>query len=317
MGGGSGGSQSEAGLKFVAGIVGGLAVVVCGHPIDTIKTRLQVGTYAGDGAAGASSSVLGTLRATVRQEGLRALYKGVGSPLTATPPIYAISFATWGWAQDRAISWGMTVGGDDASDGDDDATPQLTHAGLFLSGAFSGLCQSFVWGPMELVKKRLQVQTAAPGGAAQYSGMIDCARQIVKAEGVGGLYRGFPVVLSFFVPACGVWYGSYDVYRRLLNSDPEAPSTPATLAAGAMAGMSAWGIMFPFDTVAARLQTQVAPGVRSSPGAIMRAIYADGGLAAFYRGLGPCMARGAVADAACFCAYELAMRAMRSLRGKA
>jgi hypothetical protein len=41
-----------------------------------------------------------------------------------------------------------------------------------------------------MVKTRLQNQTVGPGGTWRYSGPIDCARKIIAAEGVKGLYMG-------------------------------------------------------------------------------------------------------------------------------
>lgn len=238
-----------------------------------------------------STSVLDTLRATVRNEGIAALYKGVKSPLTATPPIYAISFASWGWAQAKATAAGLT------QQGREEGSVELTPLGLFLSGAVSGAVQSVIWAPMELLKKRMMIETAKPVP------LLTAARTVVAQEGIAGLYRGYPVVASFFIPACGIWYGSYDLYKRALNKDPTSPSTVNSLVAGGMAGMSSWGFLFPFDTVAAHVQTKKLPFKH-----VVLGLWREGGVRAFYRGLGPCLARACVADAACFAAYEMSMR---------
>eukprot|EP00030_Apusomonadida_sp_AF-17_P006176 a678119_16.p1 GENE.a678119_16~~a678119_16.p1 ORF type:complete len:313 (-),score=76.16 a678119_16:97-1005(-) len=292
------GGDAQESRKFVAGIMGGLAVVMVGHPLDTIKTRLQLlPNTEGGGLRGA----VHCLRTTMRNEGLLALYKGIRSPLSGTPPIYAISFATWGWAQKKCMELDMT------SWNAHKQHKELSALGLFTAGAVSGGCQSVVWAPMELVKKRLQIQI---DGKPRYTGMLDCARQIIASEGVIGLYRGYSTVLTFFIPACGFWYGSYDIYRRALNRDADHPGALRTIVAGALAGITAWGVMYPFDVVAAHIQTSDATGAERKSGlTVARQMVARHGVSALYRGIAPCLARAAVADAACFLAYELTMRA--------
>ena len=57
----------------------------------------------------------------------------------------------------------------------------------------AGLATATVTKPIWLVKTRLQLDIAqASKGTSlrQYSGSMDCVRQVLKAEGVTGLYRG-------------------------------------------------------------------------------------------------------------------------------
>merc|ERR1719422_1118077 len=92
------------------------------------------------------------------------------------------------------------------------------------SGAGSGCCAAFVLTPVELVKCRLQVQAglaaaaeataaAATGTAAPrlYKGPVDCIMQIVRAEGVQGLWRGNLSVLCGRSPE--TWPGSAPMRR--------------------------------------------------------------------------------------------------------
>lgn len=64
--------------EFVAGGVGGMAGVISGHPLDTLKIRMQqpnsVGTLQAEGA-------LGILLKMWKSEGKTSFFKGMGSPL--------------------------------------------------------------------------------------------------------------------------------------------------------------------------------------------------------------------------------------------
>ncbi|KAL8635624.1 MAG: hypothetical protein Q9228_006903, partial [Teloschistes exilis] len=70
------------------------------------------------------------------------------------------------------------------------SSPALSYTQLFASGAFAGLSNSFLSGPIEHVRIRLQTQ---PHGAGRlYGGPLDCVRKL-SSQGGGvskGVYRG-------------------------------------------------------------------------------------------------------------------------------
>jgi len=65
---------------FVAGVFSGIAKLTVGHPFDTIKVRLQTSDKT------RFKGPLDCLLQTVRNEGVRGLYKG------ATPPLVGWMF---------------------------------------------------------------------------------------------------------------------------------------------------------------------------------------------------------------------------------
>jgi solute carrier family 25 carnitine/acylcarnitine transporter 20/29 len=62
-------------IDYVAGVAGGIAVVLVGHPFDTTKTRLQNSPH------GYYKDTLDCLRQTVEREGVVGFYSGMLSPL--------------------------------------------------------------------------------------------------------------------------------------------------------------------------------------------------------------------------------------------
>ena len=62
-------------LDFAAGIVGGVAGIIVGHPFDTIKVRLQ--SDPAKRFAGPADAV----RQTLRYEGAMGLFKGIETPI--------------------------------------------------------------------------------------------------------------------------------------------------------------------------------------------------------------------------------------------
>jgi len=89
---------------FIAGGVGGVCLVVAGHPLDTIKVRLQTMPAP---AAGQSPLYKGTIDCamqTIRKEGFFGLYKGMSAPLAGVSPMFAICFLVLAWARNYSRS---------------------------------------------------------------------------------------------------------------------------------------------------------------------------------------------------------------------
>jgi len=85
-------SKDSEGMRqlkdFIAGAVGGVALVLSGHPLDTMKVRLQTG--------GSQFTGLGDVfRQTWRKEGFKGFYKGMASPLAGVAAMNAVLFYAW------------------------------------------------------------------------------------------------------------------------------------------------------------------------------------------------------------------------------
>ena len=80
-------SESFSAFKkdLVCGSFAGLIVCITGHPLDSMKVRMQT----------AHVSFLGIIGQTYKHEGLAGFYKGVGPPLITVPLINSIVFASY------------------------------------------------------------------------------------------------------------------------------------------------------------------------------------------------------------------------------
>ncbi|SCZ89002.1 BZ3500_MvSof-1268-A1-R1_Chr1-1g00886 [Microbotryum saponariae] len=284
---------------FVAGIMSGLTKLTIGHPFDSIKVRMQcseLGTYKGP---------LDCLQRTVKYEGLRALYKG------ATPPAF-------GWAASDAILLGslhnyrlMFARIEGRNRGEDVSVVseigRLSLGGHAAAGAMAGwtVCTFII--PFEHLKAKLQMQTVGP---KLYTGPIDCAKQIVRANGVTGLWRGFGGTLLFRS------FCSYEILMRKFRDVPiDSPyrvsEGTANFLAGGLSSNVFWIGAFPFDAVKNRLMTDSPTNPRyPSWMAAARQIWAEGGVRAVYRGFVPCLLRAFPTNASALFVWETSMRLM-------
>ncbi|KAI0698417.1 mitochondrial carrier [Cerioporus squamosus] len=282
-----------------AGVGSGLTKVAVGHGFDTIKTRLQCsppGTYKG---------AVDCLLQTVRKESIFALYKG------ATPPAV-------GWAAIDSVLLGslhnyrlflMKYGWTEPTPGSD--TKRLTLVGHGIAGLFAGWTSALLATPVEQLKVKLQLQLQKSTADRQYKGPIDCARQIVRAYGVLGLWTGFTGSLAF--RSNFLWmFGSFEVLMRAfsrLDGTPYAISTPtANFLSGGLASFVYWIMAIPADNIKNRMMATPHTVARPSFTATARQIFAEGGYRGYYRGLGPTLLRAFPVNASALWVYEGLMR---------
>ncbi|TYZ63278.1 hypothetical protein PybrP1_009067 [[Pythium] brassicae (nom. inval.)] len=270
-----------------AGTVGGVAGIIAGHPLDTVKVRLQTAS----GAARENASVLRALRQIAATEGLRGLFKGLLSPILSNAPINAVVFGVQG-ATARALR---------------DATgrEKLSPAQSLITGAAAGLVQTVFAAPSEHVKIQLQVSRSS---ASQST--IECGRQLLRAHGLRGLFRGWETCLLRDMPAFGIYFYAYEVSKdTLTRGQPENETDLHLLLAGGIAGSASWFVCQPIDVVKSCVQSQGFANERTA-WQLARDHYRAEGAQYFLKGFGATMLRAFPVSAVTFLVYEKTMQFM-------
>ena len=126
--------------NFIGGYFSGMALVIAGHPFDTVKVRLQ-----SQGKGGRFSGPMNCLKMTIQKEGMVGLYKGVTPPLFATGVVNSCLFGLQG----------LTIHNLKKLKGREGETTTIAEIGQ--SAVFTGFLISFLVTPMEGIKARLQV----------------------------------------------------------------------------------------------------------------------------------------------------------------
>jgi solute carrier family 25 carnitine/acylcarnitine transporter 20/29 len=294
---------------LVAGGFGGVCAVVVGHPFDLVKVRLQTAER------GAYSGALDVVRRSIARDGLRrGLYAGVSAPLAGVTPMFAVSF--WGYDLGKTIVRSLSTSSTSSP------SAPLSVAQISTAGFLSAIPMTAITAPFERIKVILQVQgqkTLAPGEKPRYSGSgLAVARQLYREGGLRSVFRGSAATLARDGPGSAAYFAAYEGMKRWLAGpvDPATGKTEsgkdlsllAVMAAGGAAGIAMWIPVFPVDTVKSRLQTsETAVGVRT----VVKQLYAQGGVKAFFPGFGPALARAVPANAATFLGYELALLSMK------
>ncbi|KAF9178535.1 hypothetical protein BGZ50_007658 [Haplosporangium sp. Z 11] len=185
--------QQFAGLQFswvhfMAGGIGGMIGAMVTSPLDVVKTRLQSSLYKEAGSSGTAAaggrtgavSVMGHIKDTFvmlariySNEGPRALYKGLGPTLVGVIPARAINFAAYG--NGKKLFTELNHGRETA----------IVH---LSSATTAGITTATMTNPIWVVKTRMQLQSE--GSMRVYRNSLHCVVQILKTEGIRGLYKG-------------------------------------------------------------------------------------------------------------------------------
>ncbi|KAJ0174477.1 hypothetical protein K1T71_009585 [Dendrolimus kikuchii] len=288
-------SEKSSPVKyFLCGGFGGVCTVLSGHPMDTIKVRLQTMPVPKPGEVALYAGTWDCFKKTVQREGFRGLYKGMSAPLTGVAPIFAISFFGFGLGKKLIKS---------------DENQVLTKGELFAAGAFSGIFTTSIMAPGERIKCLLQIQQG--GNVPQkYNGMVDCARQLYSEGGIRSIYKGSVATILRDVPASGMYFMTYEWVKEVLVQEDASNKWKffATIMAGGCAGIANWLVGMPADVLKSRLQTAPEGTYPNGMRDVFRQLMDREGPTALYKGVTPVMIRAFPANAACFVGFELAVK---------
>ncbi|KAI2809597.1 hypothetical protein RDWZM_003171 [Blomia tropicalis] len=289
-------AQISTTKNFFAGGFGGICLVAAGHPLDTVKVRLQTMSRPNNGQLPLYNGTFDCIGKIFSKEGMKGFYKGMATPLVGVTPMYAITF--FGYSLGKKLQT-PTVNG------------EYSHIQIYNAGMLSAIFTTPLNGPGERIKCLLQVQAANPNQSIQYRGPIDAVTKLYRTGGLRSVGRGTFATLIRDVPANGVYFMSYEMlkvkFRPKGQSDDEI-NPLGTFMAGGIAGMLFWVVGIPPDVIKSRLQTapdgRYPNGIRDVFGEIIK----QEGLRGLYKGATAVFLRAFPANAACFLGYELAMK---------
>lgn len=272
--------------ELTAGGIAGATAILATQPLDTIRIRLQnpVLGYAG---------ILNCIGTTVRDEGIRGLYKGYASPVMTVGAFNAVLFFSYGSACDafRKVR-------------SDKCSGELSIPYIYAAGAASGIAISFISGPTELVK--CIAQTNLKNHGKIYDEYLIC-RQLVRDHrwGPHGLRRGLLATIIRDTPSSGLYFAVYEGICRKFGK-----SGTVSFCAGGIAGSLAWASVYPLDVIKTRWQI-ATPGTYTSLRHCFKATVQREGFGVFRHGFGATMIRAFPQNAVVFYTYGLVSDALR------
>ncbi|KAI9343726.1 mitochondrial carrier domain-containing protein [Zopfochytrium polystomum] len=264
--------------RFAISALSPAVAVIFTNPFDTAKVRLQLQKKSGAGEK-VYKNTFDTLAKIFRNEGVKGLQKGLTPAVLreGSKNLFRIGM------YDPIMSMMH-----DPSKG---SAPPWKR---MVAGSLCGVMGAFSCNPFELVKTRLQSQAAqasfAVGHQHQYKGVWDGLRDILRTDGVKGLYRGSVLSMGRSVVGSGTNLSSYSLIKEYLIVQRRwQDSWVMDMIAGLGSGVVACVFMNPIDVVRTRYYNQPyenGKGLFYSSGfdAAVK-ITRNEGMAGFYKGL--------------------------------
>ncbi|XGW08421.1 hypothetical protein V3C99_011053 [Haemonchus contortus] len=180
--------------EVLAGGCAGGSQVIFTNPLEIVKIRLQV---AGEIQSAQKIGVFTVLK----DLGFIGLYKGARACFLRDIPFSAIYFPAYAHAKLHTAD----------VDG-------INHpSSLFASAFIAGVPAAGLVTPADVIKTRLQV--AARAGQTTYTGVIDCARKIMKEEGPAAFWKGTGARVCRSSPQFAVTLLAYELLQRIFYVD--------------------------------------------------------------------------------------------------
>ncbi|XP_072421575.1 mitochondrial adenyl nucleotide antiporter SLC25A23-like [Chiloscyllium punctatum] len=269
--------------QLLAGAMAGAVSRTSTAPLDRLKIYIQV--Y----AAKQHLNLVSSWKAMVEEGGYLSLWRGNGMNVTKIAPETGIKFLAY----------------DQYKKFFDDSHSKLDIHQRFLAGSLAGVTAQTIVYPMEVLKTRL-----ALGHTGEYKGIMDCARILIKNEGISALYVGYIPNLLGIIPYAGIELTVYEsvkkAYCQRYGQNPSDPGIIVHLGCGTISSTCGQLGSYPLALVRTKMQAHaiVGGGPHVSMHQHFSNIIREEGLFGLYRGFTPNCMKVVPAVSISFVVYE-------------
>ncbi|KAK9165431.1 hypothetical protein Scep_000622 [Stephania cephalantha] len=198
----------SAGMHLISAAEAGALVCLFTNPVWLVKTRLQLQTPLQQSQP--YSGFHDALRTIVKEEGWRALYRGLGPSLLLQVSHGAIQFTVY--EELRQLVVGFKSRGKTAHDSD----KLLNSVDYAVLGASSKLAAMLFTYPYQVIRARLQ-QRPSSSRLPKYKDTWHVLKDTIRYEGFRGFYKGITPNLLKNVPASSITFVVYENTLSLLR----------------------------------------------------------------------------------------------------
>lgn len=202
---------------------------------------------------GEGSVLLHTAKGVIATDGIQGLYRGLPTAIIGGVPAAFMYFGSYEYWKRHTLAYEYLQ-----------RHPFLSY---LSAGMFAETVACLIFVPVDVIKERLQVQTKMQ--AYSYKSGLDALSQVMKFEGIRGLYKAYPATVLSFGPFSALYFLFYEKLKGLVvHNDPSTylervkqkshveigffQSMFVSMIAGAAASL----LTNPLDLVKLRLQVQ-------------------------------------------------------------
>ncbi|XP_045902421.1 calcium-binding mitochondrial carrier protein SCaMC-1-B-like isoform X2 [Micropterus dolomieu] len=270
---------------LMAGVMAGSVSRTGTAPLDRLKVFRQV-----HGSTDFKGNVLSSFQYMVKEGGLRSLWRGNGINVLKIAPETAIKFTAY--EQIKNVMCGSNEKGN------------LRVHERFVAGSLAGATAQTAIYPMEMLKTRLTLRKTG-----QYSGMADCAKQILQREGITAFYKGYVPNMLSIVPYAGIDLAVYETLKVAWlnrNRGLADPGIMVLVGCGAFSSTCGQLASYPLALIRTRMQAQASGKGDPKPSmlSLLHNIVTQEGVAGLYRGISPNLLKVIPAVSVSYIVYE-------------
>ena len=228
--------------QFLAGGVSGLLSRAATHPVDTIKSQMQVSnlvvTRRSTERSGCDSTshrrpILPSARLLNAKRAIQNLYRGFGAAALGAPMASGMYFLGYETTKktlkkirrERRLEGAFND--DDHEEEEEDNKTTIYMIDNIITGVVAQAFAGIAYTPVDVVKERMQVSSVLPtnlktNNGVDYRNAFDALKTIVKNEGIkNGLMRGYWAQNFVWWPWSACYFVAYEkgleIFRR--NND--------------------------------------------------------------------------------------------------
>ncbi|GAA5875783.1 hypothetical protein JCM3774_006456 [Rhodotorula dairenensis] len=273
-------------LALVAGAFAGAVEGFATYPFEYLKTQTQFAHR----TAGKPPGLWAITKTTYARHGVPGFYSGVGALVAGNSLKAGVRFLSYDSFKQMLV----------------DKDGKLSGPRSLLAGLGAGMMEAlFAVTPSETIKTKLidDQKREVP----RYRGLIHGTMQIVKEEGLSGIYRGLGPVAARQGANSAVRFTTYGTLKSFVsgNTRPgEALPAGITFAIGAIAGVVTVYATMPLDVIKTRMQSLEARTQYRNSFHCAARILSEEGVFRFWRGATPRLARLVLSGGIVFTVYE-------------
>lgn len=253
--------------QLAAGAMAGAVSRTGTAPLDRMKVFMQVHASKSN-----KISLVGGFKQMIKEGGIASMWRGNGVNVLKIAPETAIKFMAYEQYKKLLSSDGGKI---------------QTHE-RFMAGSLAGATAQTAIYPMEVMKTRLTLRKTG-----QYSGMFDCAKKILKKEGVKAFYKGYIPNILGIIPYAGIDLAVYESLKNAWLSryakDTANPGVLVLLGCGTLSSTCGQLASYPLALIRTRMQAQASMegSEQMAMNQMVKTILEKEGFFGLYRGILP------------------------------
>ena len=214
-----------------AGVTARTVAVMLSAPLELRRTRVQAPRAALATDGGGERPMQSKARSSLSMNSIARAWRGWGTLLARDCPFSALYWMALEHSRPQFMHYLAGTGAIDGRVGDAPDYSGLVLANL-ASGVFAGSCAAIATTPMDVVYVNLAVQNRAGAQHAtdntitSKSANVNTAsrrttlavlRNVVRENGVQGLFKGVVPRVARVAPACAIVVSTYELLKAFLN----------------------------------------------------------------------------------------------------